>query len=60
VWIFFKNYNNLQKEKPGDVMEETTSDRPDNSFTPAFAKVLHPKGIRIDYLMYRSNSGITT
>lgn len=47
-----------RKEKPDDVMAETTSDRPDNSFTPAFAKVLYPKGIRIDYLMYRPNSGV--
>ena len=43
------------KLEPGD--EETTCDRPDNPYTTQQSLKLRPKGIRLDYIMYRENGG---
>ncbi|XP_036366034.1 putative neutral sphingomyelinase isoform X3 [Octopus sinensis] len=51
--------NDAWLKKP-DVIEEefaSTCELPDNCYTSAASKLIFPRGIRIDYLLFRSNSG---
>ena len=53
-WMLFFNLQRI-KNKSGD--EETTCDRPDNPYTSPIALKKTPKGVQLDYIMFRSNSG---